>query len=192
MHRITLGLLILMFGAVIALPFRKPTKESESDSSNSTEPLADLDLMVLEVTENVQAPVLFQAQEDEHRLPSTEPASYPQPLTYEDLAVPLEGDVVFESKFNAVSEVVARKQEREGDRLSQLERMFAEKGFSAVSSSEQAAPSATLTSASSSNIVRPNERAAGQEHVSVLEPLPPGGDRTSEVPAQKHWIQQPD
>ncbi|MEL6109012.1 MAG: hypothetical protein AAFU85_23645 [Planctomycetota bacterium] len=198
MHRFTLGLAILAVGTLIALPFRK-SPESKDDGDRPPTPLKDLDLMVLEVTENVQAPVLFEAREDERNARQPE-SGFALPLTYQDLAVPLEGDSVFESKFNATAEVVAAK--RESDRLAQLEQRFAEKSFSSplnssradspAQSPSSAAPQATLASASS-----PDEPLAADPagpvapEVSVLQPLPPAGGRPTEG-AKKHWIRQPD
>ena len=195
MHRITVGLMILAFGTLIALPFRKspaPSQETPGDD----EPLADLDLMVLEVTENVQTPTLFEAQ-PEPRAPLSHRAESPQPLTYQDLAVPLEADPVFDSKFNATSEVVSQTRQREADRLAQLERVFAEKQFETRTSHTQpgvamATPQAKLTSASSQGVGGEQQPTPSNlNSVSVLQPLPPGNSNDA-VETEKHWIRQPD
>lgn len=196
MHRITVGLMILGFGTLIALPFRKSPSPSQ-DAPGADEPLANLDLMVLEVTENVQTPTLFEAQ-PEPRAPHSAETQTPQPLTYQDLAVPLEADPLFESKFNATSEVVSQTRQRESDRLAQLERVFAEKQFDTRANPPQhggatAVPQATLTSASSPGAIREEEETvhSTSESVSVLQPLPPGNGNAA-AEAEKHWIRQPD
>lgn len=149
--------------------------------------------MVLEVTENVQAPVLFEAREETPSHGDREP-SFPQPLTYQDLAVPLESDSVFESKFNATTEVVSAQRKRESERLAQLEQRFAEKSFSSSAHPPAASPQATLASSTSPDapVVSALENESGQPDVSVLQPLPPANGIAPSEGVEKHWIRQPD
>ncbi|WP_372896904.1 hypothetical protein [Stieleria sp.] len=133
MRRTSLGILILGGGILFSLPFRKPTlpdasaiedgtKQSKSDPFDD----ASIEMLVREVTEDVQVPVVYDPRTDySPPVQSTPPRQLP--LTYQDLAVPVDRDPFYENRFNATAAVADRATSPdEAQRLAELERVFAQ------------------------------------------------------------------
>lgn len=118
MRHIFSGALILGLGLLFALPFRKPSSESIGESggdsnehrSNSSRPmdLNEIDLLVREVTDGVEIPVLFQAMTDHSAKPPAKQINT-VPLKYEDVAVPVGADPFYAERFNATAKVTGRQ-----------------------------------------------------------------------------------
>lgn len=136
MRRLTLGVLILGGGTLLALPFRRPSVPDpigvDSNRQRSQSDLMDdasLEMLVREVTQDVNVPVLYDPHTDYTPKRSVSEARH-LPLTYEDLAVPVDRDPVYEAKFNASAEVASRSENQEQTRrIAELEKTFAKKQF---------------------------------------------------------------
>ncbi|QEF99585.1 hypothetical protein Mal15_36510 [Stieleria maiorica] len=133
MRRISLGILILGGGILFSLPFRKsklPDPSTVQEGLKGTRPTsfddASIEMLVREVTEEVHVPVVYDPQTD--YCPPAQPQQTRQlPLTYQDLAVPVDRDPFYESHFNATADVAAGNHDAdESQRLAELERLFAE------------------------------------------------------------------
>lgn len=135
-RRLTLGALILGGGTLMALPFRRPAVPDppavDSPHNQSRSALFDdesLELLVQEVTADVKVPVVYHPHTD------YTPASPPMqtrrlPLSYEDLAVPVDRDPIYESRFNATASVASNAPPgNQSRRIVELERKFAKTTF---------------------------------------------------------------
>lgn len=133
MRRTSLGILILGGGILFSLPFRKPTlpdasaiddvaKQTKSDPFDD----ASIEMLVREVTEDVQVPVVYDPRTD-YSPPARSTQPRQLPLTYQDLAVPVDRDPFYENRFNATAAVADQSTSpEETQRLAELERVFAE------------------------------------------------------------------
>lgn len=118
MRRLTLGVCILALGTLLALPFRRPVGDlpdpTDGEQANGRHQILDdqsLQLLVEEVTRDVEIPTAFDPQTDYSQpKPATPVVSLP--LTYEDIAVPVQGDPLYEQRFNATAEVASRNLDR--------------------------------------------------------------------------------
>ncbi len=114
MRRLTLGVCILAVGTLLALPFRRPpgdvTDPAHSAAASGREQILDdqsLQLLVEEVTRDVEIPAAYDPQPDyDHSRPSGKTISLP--LTYEDTAVPVLDDPLYQQRFNATVAIAAR------------------------------------------------------------------------------------
>ncbi|WP_182864967.1 hypothetical protein [Stieleria mannarensis] len=138
MRRFSLGILILGGGLLFSLPFRKsklPDPSTAQDGLNQTKSNsfddASIEMLVREVTEDVQVPVVYDPQTD-YCPPAPSQHKRQLPLTYQDLAVPVDRDPFYESHFNATASVasgnhdLANHDADQTQRLAELERLFAE------------------------------------------------------------------
>ncbi|PAY18760.1 hypothetical protein CKO51_14400 [Rhodopirellula sp. SM50] len=133
MRRTSLGILILGGGILFSLPFRKPTPPDASAIDDGTKQTksdpfddASIELLVREVTEDVQVPVVYDPRTD-YSPPAQSNQPRQLPLTYQDLAVPVDRDPFYENRFNATAAVADQTTSpEEAQRLAELERVFAE------------------------------------------------------------------
>jgi len=130
-RRSTFAALIIGGGTLLALPFRREPAVGPDHGHRVADQAIDetsLEMLVREVTQDVQAPVVFQPQTD---YVNREPASRPErPLTYEDLAVPLDDDPLYAERFNAAVGVANRSAaSQKTRRIADLERAFATARF---------------------------------------------------------------
>ena len=214
MRRLTLGALILSSGALLSLPFRRPSLPEPASADVTSEGGAGdlfddetLALLVQEVTEDAQIPMRFEPQTD-YSPPEPAPSERLLPLTYEDLAVPVGRDPYYEERFNASAEVVAQN-DQSVNRIAELERAFAQAettgrnqigpadgpvwdyGIPGPAPESSQMTNAHLASAASSAKLNAQELANPK---SVLSQLPPPEDADGESQADRarHWIRQPD
>jgi hypothetical protein len=213
-RRFTLGILILGGGSLLALPFRRAVDpQSLAPDSASNRPSGEafddhsLQMLVQEVTEEVEVPVVYQPETDYRPAPSLS-EGIRAPLTYDDLAVPLDPDPLYQDRFNASQSVVAERL-RSGQssggvdqRIDTLREKFAGKEFvmtatpnSKTAGSRRVDPSARLTGTGRSGGGTQPANSAADAAKSVLSPLPPptateGG--REEPPRRRHWIRQPE
>lgn len=83
-------------------------------------------MLVQEVTRDVKIPTVYHPHTD-YSPQQQGSSSRSLPLTYEDLAVPVDRDPFYEQRFNASAAVAARNAGGErSDRIAELERRFAE------------------------------------------------------------------
>ncbi|TWT98512.1 hypothetical protein [Stieleria varia] len=111
LRKLSLGALIIGVGFAASLPFRRPepTKDASLEAS-PTDELSDrspltrtsLEMLVEEVTEDVKAPVLY-APEARWPNPQYVKREIQMPLTYEDLAVPIDRGPEYAKRFNAIA-----------------------------------------------------------------------------------------
>lgn len=131
MRRSTLGVLILGGGALLALPFRRteiPDTSVINDEIGAvkSDPFDDesIRMLVREVTQDVEVPVVYDAHTD-YLPPETTQPTRQLPLTYEDLAVPVDRDPFYENRFNAMVGIAKPHTEiDQSRRLAELERVF--------------------------------------------------------------------
>ncbi|QDV43196.1 hypothetical protein Enr13x_30510 [Stieleria neptunia] len=132
MRRTSLGILILGGGILFSLPFRKPTLPDASAVDEGADQRtsdrfddASIEMLVREVTEDVQVPVVYDPRTD-YSPPATSTPPRQLPLTYQDLAVPVDRDPFYETHFNATTAVASQSTSPdEAQRLAELERVFA-------------------------------------------------------------------
>jgi hypothetical protein len=86
-----------------------------------------LEMLVREVTQDVQVPTVYHPHTD-YAPPASSLPSRTTPLTYEDLAVPVDRDPIYEKNFNASADVVEHNA-AQARRIAGLERAFAEAEF---------------------------------------------------------------
>lgn len=216
MRRLTLGALILGGGTLLALPFRRhPSPDASSINDANQQNVVDsyddesLAMLVREVTKDVEVPLVFEPQTDYLPAEPT-PAQQYLPLTYDDLAVPVQRDPYYEDRFNASAAVVENVENAK--RIAQLEQMFAQTEFANAdlaarvngSSPTNAIPAdpslgdfgSKFTNAHLASTASSAKLAAQQEsgRKSILSQLPPpdGVDGESGAERQRHWIRQPD
>ncbi|MCA9140636.1 MAG: hypothetical protein KDB00_27880 [Planctomycetales bacterium] len=136
MRRLTLGALIIGGGTLLALPFRRPVVPDPSPvdgrNGHSQSTYLDdqsLDLLVQEVTADVKVPVVFHPHTD--YVPAANVTANRQlPLSYEDLAVPVDRDPIYENRFNATASAASKSGNAEQSRrIAQLEQVFANTKF---------------------------------------------------------------
>lgn len=134
MRRLTLGALILGGGTLLSLPFRRPDVPDPASirdgvDQKKVDVLDDhsLEMLVREVTQDVQVPSVYHPHTD-YAPAASSLQTRTQPLTYEDLAVPVDRDPIHEKNFNASADVVAHNA-AQARRIAGLERAFAEAEF---------------------------------------------------------------
>ncbi|MCO8123840.1 hypothetical protein NHH03_18995 [Stieleria sp. TO1_6] len=146
MRPLTLGALILGGGTLLALPFRRPANPDASDGNRAGAVVEtdfrnndSLEMLVREVTEDVKAPVVYHPHTD-YSPAEKFPATRRMPLTYEDLAVPVDRDPFYEKRFSATADVAARDSaQQQPEQIAALARAFAEAEF--VDGTNGASPS---------------------------------------------------
>lgn len=130
-RRLTLGALILGGGTLLSLPFRRPALPDPTPANgrldrNQSVLLDDqsIEMLVREVTQDVEVPTVYHPHTD--FAPATNPSGERVlPLSYEDLAIPVDRDPFYESRFNATSAVASRGAEADSSqRIAELERKF--------------------------------------------------------------------
>ncbi|KAA5539722.1 hypothetical protein FYK55_23270 [Roseiconus nitratireducens] len=131
MRRSTLAALILGGGTLLSLPFRRDIQPDDGPDSQAASDGLDersIEMLVQEITKDVQTPVVYHRQADAE--PSDPFSTIRSPLTYEDLAVPLEDDPYYAQRFNAAADVAQRQREQQkSQRIAELERAFAATRF---------------------------------------------------------------
>jgi hypothetical protein len=166
-----------------------------------------LAMLVQEITEDAQVPMVFQPQTD-YTPPTPPPPPTMLPLTYEDLAVPVGRDPYYENRFNASAEVVAQNSQA-ANRIAELERAFAQAetmeqnqvgpidgpvwnyGIPGPAPEPSQTTNAHLASAASSAKLKVGPEAGPKSILSQLPP-PDDSDGTSQADRPRQWIRQPD
>lgn len=202
MRTLTLGLLIVCFGTLAALPFRKyqVIPDASSDPSHVTGPTQSPLSSSVTADSAPKTEQLPSLADPGTFLPTTVAGQTPNrrhidiPLTYDDLAVPLDQPKPVLDRFSAVASVHQQKLEQE--RVSSLvmpaleslplaqQPDFVRHSDSVVSSIEQPQRRAAGRLASA----MPPEPANDEVQSTPLGSLPSADD---EAHSQRYWIRQP-
>ncbi|MEM0927419.1 MAG: hypothetical protein AAGJ83_15340 [Planctomycetota bacterium] len=162
-RRFSLIATILIGGALFSLPFRRPLPVETPAEQPSGKPKgldeASIEMLVREVTRDVEVPVFFDPSATQDVIPFAKPNLETQlPLTYEDAAIPLAEDPVYERRFNATVSAPLPTEPRvratrSSEELAALERRFDAKPVSKP-------------------LIDPARRNLGQETLGSLPPKP--------------------
>lgn len=118
MRKLTLGAVIIGGALLASLPFRRfaPVEDAsdgllEQASGPTQSELSGTSLEMLVEEVSAEAPIVFSSESSFQR-PAVSPPKPHTPLTYEDLAVPITENPIYQKKFNATVEVNQALQER--------------------------------------------------------------------------------
>ncbi|MEO1618488.1 MAG: hypothetical protein AAFV88_21730 [Planctomycetota bacterium] len=140
MRRFSIIATVLVGGALFSLPFRRPV---QIDTADEPEPAtsrgldnASIEMLVREVTQDVEAPLFFDPGASQQAIPfaAQPPADSNLPLTYEETAVPVPADPIYEKRFNATMPIAAARGNlpaHSDTALQNLARRFEEKPIAA-------------------------------------------------------------